>query len=651
MPVMTKNRQFALPFERVLYAIWQSPAWTHYLVALSSTLVVAQIRMSLNPVLQSRIQFIYFTIPIALSALVGGFWPGMLAIFISYCIGMYIITPTSQQYSTLPPLSSAAQVQTVVSLVFVWIFICVVCHLLRGVAFNLKAIALERDATKHNLAALLNRISDGFVAIDPSSRVVYENSAFRNYFGFGSQEVVGKRLEDLQLLNPDSEISALHRAVTSPSLGGVEHFAASKDQWYHIRTYPDTVGTSVFIQDITNRKRTEQARDRLVAQERKLRSDAEQANRMKDEFVATTSHELRTPLSTILGWSEILQQRNKQQEMVEGLAAIERSTRIQAQLIDDLLDMSRLATGRLKLDWSTVELNTVVNEVIRAQMPTARQKGIELDEVPFETEFLIRADPERLTQIFSNLISNAIKFTPSDGKVKARIWRNDESHVAVCIEDTGEGIDEKLIGSIFQRFRQGNSSAARKHGGLGLGLAIVKELVESHGGRIEVDSEGPGKGSKFTVYLSSISAQELLPQIDTSNGDRFVEPLTDLYVLIVEDDQGTQAVLEMLLTETGARVSVASSAAAAIQLMDQEQPDVLVSDIGMPEIDGYQFIKMVRDNYKTKSEPKIRALAVTAFATEADRQKAIAAGFDGFLAKPIDGTKLRAAISDLVRSR
>jgi CheY-like chemotaxis protein len=351
-----------------------------------------------------------------------------------------------------------------------------------------------------------------------------------------------------------------------------------------------------------------------------------------------TSHELRTPLSTILGWTEILLRRNTQESMKEGLAAIDRSTRMQAQLIDDLLDMTRIATGKLKLNLQVVSVGETINEVIRANLPAAAAKNLTLEEVPLDMEMFAKADPERLAQIFSNIISNAIKFTPEGGSITIQAHASSSRQIEVKISDTGEGIDPPMLKAIFQRFRQVNSSLSRKHGGLGLGLAIAKELVESHGGRIEASSAGLGCGSQFTITLPSVDFNYPKPPQPSSSQEE-TKPLTDMQILVVDDDEETRTILRLMLLEAGAKVTIAPSASKALELLKAFAPDIVLSDIGMPDVDGYELMRRIREIH-----PHICAVALTAFATAEDRLKAIDAGFDDFLAKPVDSTRLIGAI-------
>ena len=626
--------------DRIAYRIWQSSRWFHYFFAVSCTALTGAVRIILQPVLQERIQFILFTIPIAMAAFVGGFYPGLVATILACVIATFLIGPQAYLNSDMPIPSPTAQMQTTGLLILTWIFLCFVCEIMRNAALNLQAANQDRDATQAGLNQLLDRISDGFVAVNKQNKVVYINRAFRELLKppHTSEEIL---LSDVSLVN----FSGLPEALGVSTPTSTDILNESENRWYRLSSFPDQEGTSIFIQDITIQKTNEVAQERLILQERKLRNDAEQASKMRDEFVATTSHELRTPLTTILGWSEILQRRNKQEDLKEGLIAIERSTRAQVQLINDLLDISRLATGKMMLDFQIIPLPDLIDQVCKSMEPTANHKGVKLVKDQ-EAEVYVRADPERLSQVFTNLLSNAIKFTPQGGVVSIHIENTSEDSITVSVKDTGEGIDSAQLENIFLRFRQANSTASRKHGGLGIGLAIAKELVEGHSGKIEAFSEGPNRGAEFRVTLPKASPKSsadsrlsgVLPSADMLEG---------ISILIVEDDEGTQTILEMLLYEAGADIRVASNGFQALEILTKFAPHVVVSDIGMPEMDGYELLSRIKKLPSQVGDKRAKVLALSAFATVQDKQKAIEAGFDDFLAKPIDGMRLRSVVKRL----
>ncbi len=629
---------------KALYRIWSGPIWAQYLIGLGGPLFVGMVRASLQPYLQERFLFMLFTVPIALAAFFGGLWPGIVATMLSFVIGMFWLVPNAQQNaSNMPPYD--IQLQSALILVCIWIFICVVCDLMRKAAFDLERASKERDETRADLEQVLDRISDAYFTVDRRGNLTHVNQAFLDLIGEEWSSEHGISIDRLVEVSAGPlDWSVVKDLATAQRPIATDVKQPSGDRWFQLRAFPDYGETSIFVLDVTSRKQVELNRERILAEERKLRSNAEEANRLKDEFVATTSHELRTPLSTILGWTEILLRRNQQDDLKEGLAAIDRSTRLQVQLIDDLLDMSRIATGKMKLNMQLVEVHELLTDVVRANTPEATKKGVTIVFEPSNDEYVLRADPERLSQIFSNIISNAIKFTPAEGKIMVDVRVEDDRQVSISITDTGEGIDAPLLDSIFQRFRQANASLSRKHGGLGLGLAIARELVELHGGRIEADSPGKGKGSTFRVTLQAVQLETEFNRKDSRSMP--VESLFDASILIVEDDEGTRTVLQMILLEAGANVKAVPSAAEGLQWLGKHTPNVLISDIGMPEMDGYQFMRRVRTTLGPAA-PK-HALALTAFATADDRRKAIEAGFDDYLAKPVDSRQLVSTIASLL---
>lgn len=392
------------------------------------------------------------------------------------------------------------------------------------------------------------------------------------------------------------------------------------------------------IRDITTRKRTEEKLAQLLVRERSARADAEKANRLKDEFLATLSHELRTPLNAVIGWSRILKAGRVDSESSQhAIEVIERNAWAQKQIIEDILDVSRVITGKLQLHLGPVDLVSVVNAALDAVRP-----ALEVKEIKIETNYqddlrIIAGDMDRLQQVVWNLLSNASKFTPAGGVVGVHISQDDH-YVEVEISDTGPGIAPEFLPHVFERFRQADGSTTRTHGGLGLGLAIVRHLVELHGGLIGVRNVSEGTGAIFTVKLPQPSAElsvERVPastQLDEVLGDVDLE---NVRILVVEDELDALDLITIDLTAHGAKVSGAASAAEALELLGNDQFDLLISDIGMADTDGYNFIKQVRKLESHRSE-HIPAIALTAYARTQDRVRAIAAGYNTHVAKPVE---------------
>jgi CheY-like chemotaxis protein len=396
----------------------------------------------------------------------------------------------------------------------------------------------------------------------------------------------------------------------------------------------------------------EEQRSQLERQARELESVVEArtrelraANQAKDEFMATLSHELRTPLNAMLGWVRLLRDgRLDAVTAARALETVERNTRLQAQLIDDLLDVSRIVSGKLRLEMRTVPLEPILTTVLEAIRPAADAKAIRLTSVVEPVGHVV-ADPARLQQVVSNLLSNAVKFTPRGGSVEVRLERP-AAHVDLTVRDSGQGIDREFLPYIFDAFRQADSSATRSYRGLGLGLAIVRHLVELHGGTVAAESPGRGQGATFTVTLpiagpDAGAGRRAAP--DSGHGLR--EPRLDgVRVLIVEDERDSRELFRTILEQCGARVTAAASADEARAALAGGPPHVLVSDIGMPDEDGYELIRRIR-TLEPECGGSVPAIAVTAYAKEEDADRALAAGYDMHVAKPIEPSVLVEAVA------
>jgi signal transduction histidine kinase/ActR/RegA family two-component response regulator len=415
-------------------------------------------------------------------------------------------------------------------------------------------------------------------------------------------------------------------------------------------------GIQVIWRDISERKRAEEEKSQLLASERAARSAAEHTSRMKDEFLATMSHELRTPLNAIVGWAHLLLQRNPDaNDLQQGLSTIERNARVQTRLIEDLLDMSRIISGKLRLDMQRVLPVTIIEAAIDSLKPAADAKGVRLEKMLDPLAAPVAGDPGRLQQVVWNLLSNAIKFTPKGGRVQVILERVN-SHVELTVADTGQGIAPEFLPFVFDRFRQGDSSTTRKQGGLGIGLAIAKQLVELHGGTIRATSPGNGQGSSFIVQLPLMvvhaqpgDAERLHPRaaagIVPAAASR--SQLQGVKVLVVDDEPDARELIKRVLEDCKAQVLTAGSAAEAMPILLQQKPDVLLSDIGMPQVDGYDFLRQVRA-MTAQSGGKIPAIALTAFARSEDRTRALMSGYQVHVSKPVEPAELVATVASVM---
>jgi CheY-like chemotaxis protein len=402
--------------------------------------------------------------------------------------------------------------------------------------------------------------------------------------------------------------------------------------------------------EITARKQHEREREELLNSERAARSEAESAGRLKDDFLATLSHELRTPLNAILGWSQLLAFDPKPEDLEKGLDAIQRNARAQTQLIEDLLDMSRIMSGKVRLDVQWTDLAGIIVAAVDSVRPSAEAKGIRVRKILDSHAGPVSGDPTRLQQVVWNLLSNAIKFTPKGGKVDVLLERVN-SHIEITVHDSGIGIKPEFLPMVFERFRQADSSTTRSFGGLGLGLSIVKHITELHGGTVRVKSEGEGKGATFSVLLplAPIRSGEVrehpaapkAPSLDWQDLS-----LDGVKVLLVDDEPDARALVARLLSQARAEVRTAAGADEALQMLSEFQPAVLISDIGMPGKDGYQFIREVR-GLDTSKGGAVPAIALTAFARSEDRTRAMMAGYHLHISKPIEPQELLAAVGSV----
>jgi PAS domain S-box-containing protein len=407
--------------------------------------------------------------------------------------------------------------------------------------------------------------------------------------------------------------------------------------------------------DIHDRKEAEHASAERLREEQAARAEAERVALLKDEFLATVSHEMRTPLTAILGWSQLLRKGMLDGANVsQAVETIERNARTQAQLIEDLLDMSRILSGRMRLDVKRVRLPDIIAAALEAAKPAASAKRIGITRSIAPDSTPVAGDPIRLQQVVWNLLNNAVKFTPEGGRVTITLT-DTSSHAELAIADTGEGIPADFLPHVFDRFRQANAGSARRHGGLGLGLAIVKQLVELHGGTVVAESEGPGLGARFTIRLplavpeapevaTTAPARDGRPDSPARNASR--PTLKGADILVVDDDRDTREILRTVLEQTGATVRTAASAAEAYAAVQASTPTVLVSDIGMPGEDGYSLIRKVRALPACSRTP---AIALTAFSRTEDRHRALLAGFQMHLSKPVEATELVVLVSSLLR--
>lgn len=479
-----------------------------------------------------------------------------------------------------------------------------------------------------------------------SLSILAVNDAALLHYGYTRDEFLTMTIGDLL---PSGEIDSFKARAVSDVQGhlGVWRHHTKDESALEVELtaapirFGDYRARILLATDVTERRRVEQTRAELLSRERQARAQAEEANRAKDDFLATLSHELRTPLNAMLGWVNLLQTgKLDSQTAKRGLDAIDRNSRIQAQLIEDLLDVSRIITGKLVLERHVIDLVDVAQAAAEGLRGSALARQIDLVITAEVAPIHVEADFGRLQQMVTNLVSNAIKFTDPGGRVAIRIERRGQEAV-LEVSDTGRGIRPEFLPYVFEKFRQADTSTARSHAGLGLGLAIVRRLVELHSGTVEAASEGEGRGATFTVRLPlavpgrarSAGAEDKTESVS----------LDGVRVLVVDDDADSLKLAAVALEQYGARVTTARSGAEALEAMTAELPDVLVSDLGMPGLDGLQLMREIR----SRKGGSVPSLALTAYAMEADAERTRAAGYTMHLSKPLDPRRLAVAVSRL----
>jgi two-component system CheB/CheR fusion protein len=514
-----------------------------------------------------------------------------------------------------------------------------------------------RDA-EERVRLFVEKATDfAIIFIDPDRKVVAWSSGAAHIFGWKRDEIIGRPADVL--------FTAEDRALGIPrsELQEAAQNGRAADERWHVRKdgsrfwasgVLSSMGPSAdgrggfvkFLRDSTEHKLIEDQLFAATVAAKTAQAEAVSANKSKDEFISTVSHELRTPLNTIRLWTRMLQaDKLPDSDRAEGIRMIERAAVAQQQLVDDLLDVSRIASGKLRLALRETRLAGSIQDAVEAVRPVSDNRGIHFQSQVSDDIGIVRADPDRIQQVVWNLLSNAVKFTPSGGRVEV-VARRDQDVVEIKVIDTGIGIRKEFLAHVFDRFRQAEAGAARSHGGLGLGLAIAKQLVELHRGTIEADSEGEGHGTTFTVRLP-LSVRSASPEDLTAETSDPGEGLSGAHILLVEDEAGARYTTRRLLQEYGARVVAVESAAAALDAIAIQWPDVIVSDIGLPGVDGYQLLKSIRA--RSADGARVPALALTAFARSEDRQMALSAGFDEHLAKPVDPDRLLSIVAGLAR--
>jgi PAS domain S-box-containing protein len=632
------------------------PLWLRYGAAVLSIALATLLRMWLRPALGDGFPFITYFLAVVFTAWLCRLGPALAATALGALAADYFFLPPFYSFGLATPDDVRALI----------LFI-----------LNCTAITLlfeEMHRARHRaevFASIVNSSEDAIIGKALDGTITSWNDGAQRLYGYTAAEAVGR---NISMLVPPSQTDDLPQIAGRITQGErVEPFETARvtkgGRAIHVSLSVSpvrdsdgrVVGASAIARDVTERRRIEEERRRLLESERASREAAEEASRLKDDFLATVSHELRTPLTAIHGWALLLASGQLDAAAsARAVQVIERNARAQKQIINDLLDVSRIISGKMRLDVRRVELGSVLSAAVESVRPAAAAKEIELRTALDAPAAEVSGDSDRLQQVFWNLLSNAVKFTPAGGRVSVRLSRAD-GHAEVAVIDTGQGISPDFRPYVFDRFRQGDPSTARAQGGLGLGLSIVRHLVELHGGTVRAESEGEGRGSTFTVELPLLRIADSGSRVEdrasgggdgSDSGESAVRNpqsamLEGLRVLVVDDDEDALPLISALLRQHGARVSTAGSAGAALAALEHGGFDVIVSDIGMPGKDGYDFIRELRARESARAARRTPAVALTAYARAEDRARALAEGYQAHVPKPAEPEELVAAVAAL----
>jgi PAS domain S-box-containing protein len=530
------------------------------------------------------------------------------------------------------------------------------------------ASKIARDITvvkeyERQLTDLVENATVGLHSIGPEGTILWANRFELEMLGYAEDEYVGRHISEFHV-DPAVISDILARLGRAEKLHNYPARMKCKDGSIRSVTISSCArfengqfkNTQCFTNDVTERMKFEEERTRLLERERSARIEAERAGGIKDNFLATLSHELRTPLNAILGYAQLVRKGAfSAKELPEAMEVIERNARSQTQLVEDLLDLSRIVSGKIRIDVQGVNLSSVIRSAVETLKPDAESKGVRLTTAIDPFVRLIRGDPSRLQQVVWNLLSNAIKFTPAGGEVHVALERIN-SMMEIIVSDTGEGIAPDFLPNVFDRFWQADATTTRRHGGLGIGLSIVKQLVELHGGTVRANSAGLGRGSTFIVSLPIMEADTLrdeaggrnfMPAADRTSDDAFEKiDLSGVRVLVVDDDPDACRLVSRILESCRAEVTTASSMSGALDQIRRQRPNVLLSDLGMPDQDGFDLIRALRALPPDRGG-EVPAVAVSAFARSEDRRRAMIAGYQTHVAKPVEPSELITVVASL----
>ncbi len=652
---------------------WQQSPAAGYTLAIAFTLLALWSRSWVQPYIGDSAPFSTFFAAVALTAWFGGYGPCILAVILgSLCSWYFVLVPV-----TTFKIPEQHQLMALGVFVLTGLIIAAFSGRMRRALDAMYLAKLESEGrsieaqrSQQILDTLLENVPEGITMAGgaPDFRIVAQSRFAQKVIGPASEKIIGmpsgEHSAPTGLLMADGTVP---RKEQVPLYRATHHGENIQNEPWIMRR-PDGTPMHVLVntvpvldakgvilggigcwRDVTSEKRAEEESRRLLESERAARVEAERNARVKDEFLATLSHELRTPLNAIVGWMHVLKSRPPDAEvLMQAIAAIERNSRAQTQLIEDLLDMSRIVSGKFRLEVQTLDLVPLIHAALESVQPAAEAREIRFESMLDPDAGPIKGDANRLQQVVWNLLSNAVKFTPKGGRIRIHMQRVN-SHVELSVTDSGIGMSPEFLPHVFERFRQQDGSITRAQGGLGLGLAIVKELVEQHGGSVEAKSAGKDQGSTFVVRLPVAIADARSADTANALADASGISLEGMLILAVDDDPDACAVLRRILEDRNAKVEIANSAVEALEKLQHLNPDLIISDIGMPERDGYAFVADLRGS----SESRLREMpvvAMTAFARPEDRIRALQSGYNMHVTKPVNALELLTVITRIRRS-
>jgi PAS domain S-box-containing protein len=642
--------------------MWTSPSFRSYVLPAVLVLLAAVPTAALTPLLE-RSTFLAFLGAVIVAAWIGGLRGGLVTTGLSVLAALALFTWRGT-------VSRPSDLLRLAAFVLLASWISILSERTQRIHARTLRQAEELRRSEENYRKIVELAEEGVWVVDALRRTTYVNDRLTRMLGASRDGLLGRPLADHVASAPGHLDDLWARVERGATVHRELRFRRQDGGVIYVRCgcsplMADTfTGAVLMITDITAQKRDRETRERaeaeraaLLAEADRARREAEAASRSKDEFLATLSHELRTPLTSIVGWTKMLRSGQLDPETAaRAIETIDRNARLQTRLIADVLDLSRIVSGRLRLTLNPLELSPVLEAVLDIVRPVAEAKGITLRKVVDEYPCLVSGDADRLQQVVWNLLSNAIKFTPRGGTVDLCLsCRSSEAEIMVA--DTGVGIGPELLPHVFERFRQGDASSTRSYGGLGLGLAIARHLVELHGGRIEAESPGAGQGTKFRIrlprLLESVAAARANLEMERRRREEADgvpasanATLEGIRVLVVDDEPDARDLVATILQHNGAEVVTSDSAAQALDLVEAVHPDVLLSDLEMPGESGYSLIGKIR-RLPPERGGRIPAAALTAYARQEDRTRALRAGFQMHVPKPLNPTELATIVASL----